>query len=97
MTDDEQKICLNLKLFYGECKIKIIPLKIGNNLILSKFFPFNFQDNLILFNINITNHYQGYLRSFDHFPLIIKTSEFSREEISLEKQSIINLNSNRHI
>ena len=102
MTCQNEKILMFLK-FSNESKF--MPLNEGNNYILSDFFRDYADEKIILFNLHLRSQGRTYIRTFDHFPLMIKflsseqspipdsISDPSTNEIILRKQTIFNFNS----
>ena len=100
MTSTEDETILNLK--YVD-KFYCLPLKKGNNLILSQSFPEMSKNNIILFNLNIISENEASLRTFDYFPLLInfdiRNTDSSvsnariQKELLLRKPTIIFINS----
>ena len=100
MTSAEDETIINLK-YLDKCFC--LPLKKGNNLILSQSFPEMSRNNIILFNLNIISENEASLRTFDYFPLLInfdiKNTDSSvsnagiHKELLLRKPTIIFINS----
>jgi len=100
MTISEEEFILNLRYFH---KDSCLPLKKGNNLILSNSFPEFAKDNIVLFNLNVISENQASIRTFDYFPLIIKfrdgdsdffpTNDGIDKFLIIKKQTILFFNS----
>lgn len=100
MSNHDEKILLLLKFSHESNPQVLIPLKMGNNNIISGLFPQFAQKDLILFNIQMNNSGEVCLRTFDHFPLTVKSKESNDvltsdhdKNLSLTKQTLINFNS----
>lgn len=91
MTDRKKNVFMNLKLSQSGCST---PLFEGNNSILSDLYPELSSEKLILFNLNIINEEDAILRTFDHFPIIIKNiknESLIEDSFHINKQTLINL------
>jgi hypothetical protein len=92
MKERKKEIKMNLKYSNNEI---VIPLFIGNNVIVSDFFPEVVEEKIILFNLNIINDEEAILRTFENsFIKFQFNNNFEQESISniCNKNSIININ-----